>query len=730
MLKKCGKISVLTMIAALFVFAFAAAAYAEEADEELLMQPVEMEAPELPVGGWAPAEPIYVPTDLVVNGGSDSDKIQSSKNRINADPDSVFTKGAAKTGYNALTDGQKQLYNAIDAVAVDFVNAEKDLQPTEVTMNGEDVDRYIIGTADYSKMDIPGDTVNARKQNALKAFYAYDYDHPAYYWISNEVLFNENCVYPCTEKEYATVGARRVLDALVSDSVKAYASMANTGTTTLDKIALVHDKIINDIDYAYDSDGTTPNPARWAHGVHGVFDPEHKSAVCEGYADAFALIMNYMEIPNFYIVGNAGASGPGGGSGHAWNAVYDDAAERYLYMDLTWDDAGEKGYNYAYFGMPMTNFEEEHHEYKANATEAKKWLYNIDGTYNDSVLGTYYNRGGFFYTDGTDANAFAEEAKAKAARAGGWVSVMCASEENVVTVAQALGVNASYYIAKYKDDEGENYNYAYLMAPVGGSHTHAWADPVYIWEPDNSKVTAYRICTAPNCDVIVAKETAGTTFRGTEPTCTKAGEGNYEAAFENAAFTTQSKEGTIKALGHNWGSPTYEWADDNSKVTAKRVCSHQTGDSCTETETAKTTAKVTRAATYTAKGQTTYTAAFENTAFKASKVLTNIPMLVKKTNPMKVTTTTWVVRYYKLKKSSLTVRPLKVTSARGIVTYKVVGGTTASKKALKLNTKTGKITVKKYTKKGRYQIRVKVTAAGTTAYKALSRTRTVTVKVK
>ena len=968
MLKKLGKISVLTVIAALFVFAFAGAAFAEETDGEQLVQPAQIEEHELPVGGWAPAEPIYVPTDLVVNNGDNSGKTQSSKRRINSDPNSVFTKGAATTGYEALDEAQKELYEAIDAAFVKFMNAEKDLSPTEVTLDGEDVDRYIIEAIDYTQMGIAGDTKEERKQNALIAFYAYDYDHPAYYWLSNEILFNEENVYPCTEKEYASVSTRNVLNAQVSSSVKAYADFAGNGST-LDKVALVHDKIVNDIDYAYkDNDGSTPEPAKWAHSVHGVFDPKYKHAVCEGYADAFALIMNYLEIPNYYIVGEAGSGGPGGGAGHAWNAVYDEDAERYLYMDLTWDDWGENGYSYEYFGMPMTNFEEDHHEYKADAAQAKDWLYNIDGEYNDSLLGTYYNRGGFYYDKSTsDANDFATAAKAKAARAGGWVSVLCTDQDSIDEITPVLGVTKSD-IVKYKYDEESSYNCGYLIAPAvpeGYKHEHAWTDSTYIWAPDNSQVTAFRICKAPNCDTIAECEMVDTTFQGTAPTCTAVGQGTYTATFENAAFTEQTKEGEFKALGHRWGKPTYDWADDNSTVTAKRECKRKTGSSCIETEsvettsetteatctkngkttysatfengafsvepkevtikalghdwdepaytwaednstvtakreckrktgsscietesvettsetteatctkngkttysatfengafsvepkevtikalghdwdepaytwaednstvtakrvcqnnteascteieavqptvdvseeatcteagygtfsatfkntafteqtkegiikalghdwgaptytwsgysqvtakrvcsrqcgnsgieieTANTTSKITRAATYTEQGQTTYTAAFANPIFRAqAKTVTNIPMLAKKANPMKVKATAKTVKVKTLKKKALTVVPLKVTSAKGKVTYKVIGGNAKSKKALKLNAKTGKVTVKKKTKKGKYQIKVRVTAAGATAFKALSKTVTVTVNAK
>lgn len=258
-----------------------------------------------------------------------------------------------------------------------------------------------------------------------------------------------------------------------------------------------------------------------------------------------------------------------------------------------------------------------------------------------------------------DAEEFAEAVKAKAARAGGWVSVLCTDEDSIDEITPELSNlvlgEPKSDIVTYKDDGGVNYNCAYMIGPALSEdyeHEHSWTGTTYFWEPNCSKVSAFHICQSPNCDYIA------------------------------------------------------------------------------QMETAKTKSKITRKPTETAKGQTTYTAAFKTQAFKASKTLTNIPKIVKKTNPMKVKVTAKTLKYKKLKKNALVVAPIAVTSAKGKVTYKVVGGNAKSKKALSLNTKTGKVTAKKKTKKGQYQIKVKVTAAGTTKYKALSKTVTVTVNVK
>ena len=66
-----------------------------------------------------------------------------------------------------------------------------------------------------------------------------------------------------------------------------------------------------------------------------------------------------------------------------------------------------------------------------------------------------------------------------------------------------------------------------------------------------------------------------------------------------------------------------------------------------------------------------------------------------------------------------------IKNAKGTVTFKKVSGD----KKITINKKTGNITVKKGLKKGKtYKLKVSVTAAGNTEYKAA--TKKVTVKIK
>ena len=155
---------------------------------------------------------------------------------------------------------------------------------------------------------------------------------------------------------------------------------------------------------------------------------------------------------------------------------------------------------------------------------------------------------------------------------------------------------------------------------------HDWGEPSYTWADDNSTVTASRVCER-DASHVETETVAASAEVTTAATCTEAGTTRYTAVFTNAAFAAQEKTlDDIPALGHDWGEPSYTWADDNSTVTAERVCANDT--SHVETETAAASAAVTRAAICTEAGTTTYTATFTNAAFASQeKAIDNIPPL-------------------------------------------------------------------------------------------------------
>ena len=152
-----------------------------------------------------------------------------------------------------------------------------------------------------------------------------------------------------------------------------------------------------------------------------------------------------------------------------------------------------------------------------------------------------------------------------------------------------------------------------------------WSTPEYTWADDFSSVTATRKCTN-DTSVDDQTETVTTIKETVAATCEEAGSITYTASFSSTAFETQVKTVTITALGHDWGTPAYEWSADNRQITATRVCSHD--QSHVETETVNTTSEVTTPATCLTRGKTTYTASFSNPAFQTqTKTAEDIPAL-------------------------------------------------------------------------------------------------------
>ena len=106
--------------------------------------------------------------------------------------------------------------------------------------------------------------------------------------------------------------------------------------TDIEKLQVIYDWIVNEIDYdyataAYTGEGGTNFNAFY---LEGVFD-DHQ-AVCDGKSKAFALLCGMEGIRAMRIIGTAN------GGGHAWNKVLvdsdGDGIREWFFVDSTWGD--------------------------------------------------------------------------------------------------------------------------------------------------------------------------------------------------------------------------------------------------------------------------------------------------------------------------------------------------------------------------------------------------------
>lgn len=126
----------------------------------------------------------------------------------------------------------------------------------------------------------------------------------------------------------------------------------------------IHDYVAFKV--TYDPMGYDPKSMEGKRGYEGlqeaynVLGGNQKTAVCAGYARAFALICQYAGINCAWVRGNQTEE-----SSHAWNVLYPCDGSEPVLVDVTWDDGlsidivGQTEVDYTYFYIPLSS-EYEH----------------------------------------------------------------------------------------------------------------------------------------------------------------------------------------------------------------------------------------------------------------------------------------------------------------------------------------------------------------------------------
>lgn len=111
------------------------------------------------------------------------------------------------------------------------------------------------------------------------------------------------------------------------EKVRDYVLSNLEGKTDYEKIKMVHDYLVDSIEY--DSSLSKEN----IYDIYGAL--VLRTCVCEGYAKAFQYLMNEIGIDNVIVIGT-GTNSNGQTENHAWNYV--KLNESWYAIDVTWDD--------------------------------------------------------------------------------------------------------------------------------------------------------------------------------------------------------------------------------------------------------------------------------------------------------------------------------------------------------------------------------------------------------
>ena len=183
----------------------------------------------------------------------------------------------------------------------------------------KDLDNDIVYTSNFNN------TISINE--ALAVWAAIESDWPILYWISNSVSYDSENINYLTSSVYYKGSERKNTHNLILERIDLFKKQTKDCVDNIQIIKKAYDYIIDNTNYAYDSNGQPSNELD-AHSISGFF--KNKNVVCEGYAKTFQILMNALSIDNCYITGKAN------NESHAWNYVeYND---KWYGMDVTWDD--------------------------------------------------------------------------------------------------------------------------------------------------------------------------------------------------------------------------------------------------------------------------------------------------------------------------------------------------------------------------------------------------------
>lgn len=360
-------------------------------------------------------------------------------------------------GYKQLSlSEQKTVYLLLEEAANNFQNSSVDAI-TNTNENGE---------KSYYAVSVPVNGIISAS-NVGEAVVCFLYDHPEYFWskgysyyVRTEDKMVTKVQLQCQE-EYCDGNVRKQMWDKIQDEISGYMQMISGIRTDYEKELLIHDALADKITYAYISGTKSPETARWAHTIEGVFSDEHYSVVCEGYAKAFQLLLNAAGIENVYVVGKAG------GTGHAWNQVKIEG--EWYNVDLTWNDTGDNK-SHKYFNLPDTSFTISHKAYASTGSPTVgEWCYSTNVC--TATEYSYTNKGD--YKKGTTHVLSIEKTKdadVKVYNQGIEVASGAAVDENTILEVVVMPYNTKDILQVNVNGDSWEENYEGVVSASGISY--------------------------------------------------------------------------------------------------------------------------------------------------------------------------------------------------------------------------------------------------------------------
>lgn len=231
---------------------------------------------------------------------------------------------------NQLSDVARELYDSlVKSYAADKTTGEYTYAfDTPFTFNAEVSDGSIISNDELEEIKLE---LHYAMQAAMDAFL---YDHPEVFWLK---LLGSSCSISASGNE--VIGYTGIIDEITIIPTEIYdgaasklSQYASAVEAALDNITVTesrYDTLKNVHDYICEKAWYNPVSEQRVHSSEPFFIGDG-GVVCEGYAKAFKVLCDRLEIPCVLVSGDAGGA-------HMWNYVQMDDGKWYL-VDATWDD--------------------------------------------------------------------------------------------------------------------------------------------------------------------------------------------------------------------------------------------------------------------------------------------------------------------------------------------------------------------------------------------------------
>lgn len=356
----------------------------------------------IPIGGVSELTEL----EISENDGKDIECFEVNEEDINGlveEREQIAQGNGTNTGYgySTLNTQEQKVYNYLLKNMIIFDNSSNTAECVKKNYNGS---YYAAGKVDVSSYKMT-------KSQMEKIYFALEADCLDFFWLDDTVGWEKKGDYVASwyimvEPDYISPATRKAARENMKKGIQPFlekidnAKIAEVGEMELE--LLIHDMIIEEVDYAYNIFGI-PQTAAYAHSIVGVFDGiSSTDVVCEGYAKAFQYLCNYAGLESIYAIGWSTSDGYSGG--HAWNMV--KINEKWYNIDVTWDDANGTeydGYIYDYYNLPTSQFNEGNiHDYREDIFGG---MYSVPDAV--SVEASYYN---YFGMSVNEASIATEEA--------------------------------------------------------------------------------------------------------------------------------------------------------------------------------------------------------------------------------------------------------------------------------------------------------------------------------